>query len=150
MQDLNRDDTRPHDPKKDDGSGPEVASTVRSCFMKVVNRTGKVIENVVLTHTSGSKNTPLSTPKILNNDESFPLAISYETGGFLPDFDYWQVSFKIGHSVYATPYNDRCNIEASDAGKVIGCELKPSGQNYSLFVNLPSGDGCPFIIKKSS
>lgn len=137
------------DPKKNDGSSKEVDATDRNCFMQIVNNSGGAITKVSLTHSSGDTNDVISMPSMNNGDTSFQKQISYETGWFA-DFDYWNISFNIGSTVYNTPYNDRCNIAYEDAGKVINCIItKKTDGNYNLETKMPKSSSCNFVIKKN-
>jgi hypothetical protein len=139
------------DLKKDDGSGKNLEATDRTCFMTIVNKSGVTITDVTLTHTSGDTNTILTAAELQNNGESVKKQIGYETGWWA-DFDYWNISFKIGNQVYDTPNNDRCNIAYEDAGKTIQCEILNEttwGGDYTLYVNTPKSSGCKFKIVKN-
>ena len=136
------------DSKKNDGLSKEVNATDRNCFMQIVNNSGHTITNVSLTHSSGDNNDVITMPTMNNGDKSYQKEISFETGWWA-DFDYWNISFNIGSTVYDTPYNDRCNISYEDAGKVINCNITADGSNYNLETEMPKSSSCNFVIKEN-
>ena len=143
----------PEGPTSSDGAtgrvgADPVGSTTRSCYLKLTNSSGQTITNVTLTHSSGDVNDTISQASMNNGDSSPSKQISYETG-FNADFDYWNVSFSIGSTTYATPNNDRCNIESEDAGQTINCQITtdgPFGGDYNLYVEMPKSSSCNFRI----
>lgn len=133
------------DVKKNDGN---VNATRRACNIRITNKTGKLLTEVKLIHTSGDKDTTVYMPQLKNNTSSYEESIIYETGA-CADFDYWNVSFHIGTDVYDTPWNDRCNITNGDAGQLVDCVLTHrSGDDYDLETQMPKSGNCNFIIEK--
>ena len=138
------------DQKKDDGSSKEMNATDRSCTIVIVNNSGSTITDVTLKHTSGDTNSEIKMPTMANGEESYPLGINFETGWWA-DFDYWNINFKIGNTIYDTPYNDRCNISYEDAGGIIKCEISKEthfGGDYNLKIHMPKSSSCNFNIDK--
>jgi hypothetical protein len=129
-----------------------VMATDRTCFIQIKNELSSTITEVSLTHTSGDNNNLLSAASLAKDELSIKKQISYETGWWA-DFDYWNISFKIGSTTYDTQYNDRCNIEYPDAGKTIVCRIQEDsvyGGDHNLKVDMPKSSSCDFGIYKNS
>ena len=140
------------DRSKFDPNENRVMATDRTCFMQIKNELSSTITDVTLTHSSGDTNDLLSAASLANGEESVQKQISYETGVWA-DFDYWNISFKIGSTTYDTPYNDRCNIAYEDAGKLIVCRIEENshyGGDHNLNVDMPKSSSCNFKKKKNT
>ena len=129
------------DPKKNDGTDETVGFTTRSCYIQLVNKWGKKITNVTLTHTS-DHNDVISMLFMEDDAQSEIKHINYETGWWA-SFDYWNVSFTDDNNRrWATPWNDRCNISRIDEGSTVQCVI--DGKDNHLHIKVV--DGCSFII----
>ncbi|WP_293861932.1 hypothetical protein [uncultured Alsobacter sp.] len=134
------------DPRKNDGTGKDVQATTRSCFIYITNSLAADLTEVVLTHQQGNNIDTIECAQLKSGSESPSKQISFETG-FWANFDYWNISFRLNNVRYNTPYNDRCNLEASDAGSLVSCNIATRGDDIYLSVGMASG-GCLFIIEK--